>query len=335
MLNNSMKILYFTNMYPSKPGSYSGIFIKKEIEELKKIGLKVECLFVNGKESKLNYLNIFRIMTALKDNYDIINVHHSLLLPHTLFLRKILNLDIPVVFTLHEGELGYLGKAMNIQSYIFHSKLWRKPLFQYVDLIIAKNIDIFEKMQVNVKCVEIPTSADTEMFQPITKEIARKHLGIPDKEFILFFPADKYRPEKNYSFIEHLIPKIKDNIQKNVTLLNGPIPYEKMVWFYNAADIIIFPSFYECSPVVIKEAMACNRPIVASNVGDIKRVIGNILGCYVIDGWNEEEYITHILRAAQIVSTDGRKRIFEQGYDWIQTGKKIYDTFMTVINNYS
>lgn len=335
MRNNIARILYLTNMYPTSQKSYFGIFIKREIEEIKKIGLQVELLFINGQENTLEYLNIFRIIKTLKENYDLVNVQHSLLLPQTIFLKKILNKKIPVIFTMHEGELGYPGKAKNIQSYIFHSKLWRKPLFKYVDLIIAKNIDIVQNLHLNVKCIEIPTSVDTELFQPISKEIARKHLKIPEKEFILFFPADKCRPEKNYPYIKHLIPRIQNNIKKNVKLLHGPTPYEEMMWFYNAADVIVFPSFYECSPVVIKEAMACNKPIVASNVGDIKRVIGNISGCSVIDGWNDEEYITQIIRAAQIGSTDGRKRIFEQGYDWTQSGKKIYDTYMSVINDSS
>ena len=118
-------------------------------------------------------------------------------------------------------------------------------------------------------------------------------------------------------------------------ILTGPQPYEKMVWFYNAADVIILPSFYECSPVVIKEAMACNRPIVASNVGDIKKVVGNTLGCFVIDGWDKQEYLAKIVEALKSKSTQGRTTILEQGYDWSTIGKKIYDAVLNTIDSNS
>jgi len=49
----------------------------------------------------------------------------------------------------------------------------------------------------------------------------------------------------------------------------------------NACDVILITSFSEGSPQVIKEAMACNLPIVSTDVGDVKEVIGNTEGCYI------------------------------------------------------
>jgi glycosyltransferase involved in cell wall biosynthesis len=106
-----------------------------------------------------------------------------------------------------------------------------------------------------------------------------------------------------------------------------------MVWFYNAADLILFPSLYECSPVVIKEAMACNKPIVASDVGDINRVFGSTPGCFVIKTWDKKEYIEKVIEAYHLQSTQGRSAIFEKGYDWPTIGKKIYDALVNTIES--
>jgi glycosyltransferase involved in cell wall biosynthesis len=54
------------------------------------------------------------------------------------------------------------------------------------------------------------------------------------------------------------------------------------IW-YNASDVVILTSLWEGSPNVIKEAMACNRPIVATNVGDIDFLLGDTPNCYVTD----------------------------------------------------
>jgi glycosyltransferase involved in cell wall biosynthesis len=49
----------------------------------------------------------------------------------------------------------------------------------------------------------------------------------------------------------------------------------------NACDALVFPSYQEGSPNVIKQAMACNLPIVATDVGDVQEVIGKTRGCLI------------------------------------------------------
>jgi len=329
MEHENIRVLYITNMYPRGPGSYSGIFVKQEIDELKKLGLSIDLLFIDGQKNKLSYLNIFSFINGINKKYNLINVNYSLLLPQTIISKRILNLDTPIIFTLHEGGLGHTIKDTdNVLKHLINSTLWRKPLLKYVNLVITKNIETFNYLKTEVKNIEIPTAVDTTYFRPISKEIARKKIGIEDEGLILFFPANINNADKNFPFIQKILPTLKSKISGNLTFLSGPQPPEKMIWFYNAADVVIFPSFYECSPVVIKEAMSCNRPLVTSNVGDIKRVIGHTYGCFVINEWNEEEYIDKILEAAKVSSTNGRERLLEKGYDWPQTAKKLYTILM-------
>ena len=51
----------------------------------------------------------------------------------------------------------------------------------------------------------------------------------------------------------------------------------------NASDVLILTSFWEGSPNVIKESMACNLPIISVDVGDVKEVILDTFNCFFVD----------------------------------------------------
>jgi teichuronic acid biosynthesis glycosyltransferase TuaC len=50
----------------------------------------------------------------------------------------------------------------------------------------------------------------------------------------------------------------------------------------NAADVCVLTSFTEGSPQFIKEALACNRPIAATDVGDISELIKGVENCRIL-----------------------------------------------------
>ena len=62
----------------------------------------------------------------------------------------------------------------------------------------------------------------------------------------------------------------------------------------NAADLLLMTSTSEGSPNVIKEAMACNCPIVTSDVGDVEWVLGNTSNCKIVNNDRIEEFVNSI-----------------------------------------
>ena len=57
------------------------------------------------------------------------------------------------------------------------------------------------------------------------------------------------------------------------------VPHAVIPYYMNACDALLLTSSHEGSPNVVKEALACNLPVVSVNVGDVRQRIGNIEGC--------------------------------------------------------
>jgi glycosyltransferase involved in cell wall biosynthesis len=54
----------------------------------------------------------------------------------------------------------------------------------------------------------------------------------------------------------------------------GYVPQEDLVGLYNAATVLVYPSVYEGFGLPVLEAMACGRPVIASNASSLPEVAG-------------------------------------------------------------
>ena len=84
---------------------------------------------------------------------------------------------------------------------------------------------------------------------------------------------------------------------------------DELVYFYNSADLLLLTSLSEGSPNVIKEAMACNCPIVSTDVGDVRQVIENTDNCFISNPF-PKDIADKIIEITLIGKrTNGRKNI--------------------------
>jgi glycosyltransferase involved in cell wall biosynthesis len=97
--------------------------------------------------------------------------------------------------------------------------------------------------------------------------------------------------------------------------------------YFNAASVVLLSSFHEGSPNVIKEAMACNVPIVATNVGDVKYIIGKTDGCHICS-YEVDDVSKKIQLALEYNKrTNGRKRIIELGLESKTIARRIVEVY--------
>lgn len=93
----------------------------------------------------------------------------------------------------------------------------------------------------------------------------------PQKNHDLFLQVAKLLPDINFIWIGNL-KKPEFEIPKNV-FFRGNIPNAGSYIEY--VDILMLPSNYEGLPMVIIEAMAMGKPVIASNVGGISEIVRN------------------------------------------------------------
>jgi glycosyltransferase involved in cell wall biosynthesis len=122
----------------------------------------------------------------------------------------------------------------------------------------------------------LPFGVDLNNYYPTAQKEARKQLDFAQEvEYILF---NNSAPVKRFDIAEAAVQVLK-NEGRNVELiaLSGGVTYERMLLLLNACNCLLICSDSEGSPVMVKEAMACNLPVVATDVGDVVSVIGGSL----------------------------------------------------------
>lgn len=155
----------------------------------------------------------------------------------------------------------------------------------------------------------IPHEIDFEVFMPVERELARAELGLGQHKKYLLFAANPQIPVKRFPLAKAVaedLAKQDPSIELRVVFKE---PQSRLALYMNACDVLVFPSYQEGSPNVVKQAMACNLPIVATDVGDVREVIGNTEECFICKPEPGEfsERILEILRHCR--RTRGREHV--------------------------
>jgi teichuronic acid biosynthesis glycosyltransferase TuaC len=289
-----MKVLVVTNMYPTAQKPDFGTFVKTQIESERREGVEIDVFFVNGEKSKLNYLwGIFRFWAKLlSQRYDLIHAHYvfSGIIARLQFLY-------PVVLT-HHGSQVFLSWQARLCR-------WLTP---FMDRAIVVSQEMKERGRLN-KVNIIPCGIDLELFKPAPKEQARKKLGLPGDKKLVLFAGEYYKLNKRYDIVQNAVRLLQENDPDVELILVSGKPLNVIPEYMNACDALVLASNSEGSPMVIKEAMACNLPLVAVPVGDVPEVIGGTEGCYLCS--QDPEDVAAKLRSALLLGkrTNGREKI--------------------------
>lgn len=173
----------------------------------------------------------------------------------------------------------------------------------------AKKSAIFK----NIPVYTIPNVVNINIFKPLDKKIVREKLRLENnKKYIIFSSMGVDNPYKGFSFLMDTF-RLLNNEQIEFIMVGPAIPQyipdpikdklhltgyinstEKMVEWYNAADIHISTSLADNFPNVIIESMACGIPSVAFATGGIVDQIKHRENGYLVPQKNIKEMINGI-----------------------------------------
>lgn len=300
-------------------------FIKAQGESLVDAGVEIKYFSIKRK-GLFGYINeSFRLRHHLKkENFDIIHAHYTLSgwtavlsFTKTPIILSLMGTDAYGEY-IGEGKVVLKSKYLTILTYLIQP---------FVKKIICKSQHIASFVYLEHKREVIPNGIKLEESQT-TQVPSKKDAGLnPVKEYVLFL-GNENNVRKNYRSLEkayRLLEK-KDTFKNSVLLAPFPVKHKEVFKLLSVVDVLVVPSFMEGSPNIVKEAMACNCPVVATDVGDVKWLFGNEPG-HFLTSFEPDSIAKNIEKALSFAKehgrTNGRKRIMELGLDSNTVAQKV------------
>jgi glycosyltransferase involved in cell wall biosynthesis len=310
-------------------------FVLEQGESLRALGCEIAYFAVKG-----NYLlavrNLKKKIHELQP--DIIHAHYGL----SAITAELQSL-VPVVTTFHNGETLNIG--VNILTSLFSKRA------EHV-IYVAQHIRDLVRFKAKNYSI-IPCGVNLDDCRLIDQQEARLTLGmLPDVKYILFGGGfDNLR--KNYTLLRDAVQQIEgqewtpvdggERCGNIVCLEMKGLSREECVLRMNACDLFALPSHSEGSPQALKEAMACNCPILATDVADVRTLLGDLPGHYILrnprkthERWDADEKSLGEMRdlltnaLTHDARTTGRDRILELGLSNEQVAKRLLEIYSTI-----
>jgi glycosyltransferase involved in cell wall biosynthesis len=96
---------------------------------------------------------------------------------------------------------------------------------------------------------------------------------------------------------QELIKLINDLKVNDAIKLEGKLSYDKTLMFYKSCDLVVFPSYLESFPLPLIETALFGLPLLVSDLGFSREIIGNYEGAQFIDYRDEKEWAEKIIEA--------------------------------------
>lgn len=290
-------------------------FVQSQFDSLKEEGLDMIMFPVVGHGAKAHLMAAWKLRKLIrKEKPDIVHAHYSVCgyvaAIATFFLK-------PKVVVSILGSFPKENRKLKIVRF-FIKHVW--------DSTLVKSQRTANQLGLNLPVV--PNGVNLEQFHIVDQHNARVACHFEDGKKYVIWCSNPSRYEKRFPLA-----------QKSVALLNDadvilfPVydhPHNDVVRYMCAADALLLTSISEGSPNVIKEAMACNCPIVSTDVGDVRWVTEDVEGTYVAAD-NKPETISECIKKALVFNkrTKGRDAIVGKGL----TSDNIAKRIIAVYNN--
>ena len=292
--------------------------VKNQGESLQNACIEIKYYLIKGKGVGGYIKNVLPLMKYLKSNqFDVIHAHYSL----SAFVASLAGAK-PLIVSLMGSDVK------SKQYYRFIIKLFDRFFWSKT---IVKSKDMQETLKIKEVNV-IPNGVDFNKFKPIAKDLALKKTEWDASKKHVLFAGNPNRVEKNFKLAKEAFD-LSYNQELELHYLEN-VSNDRMVYFFNASDVVLLSSLWEGSPNVIKEAMACNIPIICTKVGDVEWLLEGVEGCYIA-GFDPEDYAMKLHQAIKYscsnVGTKGRDKITELGLDDQSVAKSIIDIYNYIL----
>jgi glycosyltransferase involved in cell wall biosynthesis len=238
--------------------------------------------------------------------FDIVHLHHPFIFGAEMIWAVSKAWGIPYIIAHHNDLIGD-----GLRRYLFdvYSMVSTRLVFGSARKFAVVSFDhaascrlapLFRKRWGDV--AEVPNGVDVDLFRPGLDGLSvRRHYGIPDDARVILFVGalDRAHHFKGVAHLLRALSRMEDHqavlmligggdlkdqfialsgrlgVAKR-SLFVGAMSHKQLSRYYAAADVVVLPSFPpESFGVVLIEAMACGKPVIASNLPGVRSVVSD------------------------------------------------------------
>ncbi len=300
-------------------------------QSLVKRGVEVEAVVVTQRRSLASLiptgLRIRKI--AREKNFDIV---HALWGSSTSLIVCLFS-PVPVIVSICGSDL--LGNYNSRGEMTFMGQV--SALMTQCSAVVAKGSIVMSRglkqalwASARRKAEVIPAGIDLSTFFPIPRDEARCTLSVNLEERIVLFFAASGAHVKNRPLAESVFEIVRKQIPGSRLEIVDGVPQEKLKYYYNAADALLLTSFHEGSNNSLKEALACNLPIVSTDCGDAEERLAGVSPGAVVRSFGAADLAAELVRVLKEKErSNGRDHVHEVALD--QVAMKIVRFYEEVI----
>jgi glycosyltransferase involved in cell wall biosynthesis len=290
--------------------------------------------------------------TIAKIRPDLVHLHW--VIPQGLLIGVVPK-TIPIVVSAHGADARFVQGPLG--------PLANKAL-RRADSVVAASSEILDLMasveaSTRGKAVVIPHGASSDVFAPADKKQARSELGI-DADIPVVVAVGRLVKKKGFGPLIEAMSTLDDahlyivgdgpqrpeleslaasSANENVHLVGLTARATVAKWLA-ASDVVALPSVpqrgdVDSGPVVLMEAFASGRPVVATPVGMAPDVIKNDVNGYILEHGRPPDIAQAIQMAIEKTDTlgSGARRTFEAVGDWNRVARELQALYESVVTS--
>jgi len=276
-----MRVLWTHNFDPGVPNK--GVFVGITAAGLRARGVEVELEYLGNLRSLRQLQRARKHVRRIAGDFDLIHAQFG----SACALATAAATGVPKLLTIrgsdwnaHSASRGYLYFHTRLASRLTRYSIGSYDCLLPVSRRIAAEL---AGLAPDASVIVLPSPVDLSRFVPRDKREAKSLLGFPDctEKWVLFNSLDLDNPIKRFGLARRAFELANARHGKLRLRLATGLPHESLPLFVAACDAILCTSDNEGWPNSVKEALACNLPFIATDVGDLAAIAQGEPSCRV------------------------------------------------------